>query len=84
MEKFQPLFYVQLRDDFEDNCAVREKSPSFPGMSDPFLEAREHVSVGRVYPVLQVKGDHDLLILDDRGFLYETPREFYKFSDLIS
>jgi len=83
MENIHPLFYVELRDDFDDNCLVREKSPSFPGMVDPFLEARTHVSRGKVYPVLQIKGDHDLLILDDRGYLYETPRQFYKFAEKI-
>ncbi|MDA3957325.1 hypothetical protein [Oceanispirochaeta sp.] len=83
MEDINPLFYVELRDDFDDNCTVREKSPSFPGMIDPFLEARIHVSSGKVYPVLQVKGDHDLLILDDRGFLYETPRQLYKFAEKL-
>ncbi|QEN07744.1 hypothetical protein EXM22_06975 [Oceanispirochaeta crateris] len=81
MEDIHPLFYVELRDDFDDNCAVREKSPSFPGMIDPFLEAQTHVTRGKVYPVLQIKGDHDLLILDDKGFLYTTPQQLYKFSD---
>ena len=82
MDQLHPLFYVQLKDDFEENCEVREKTPLFPGMDeDPYLEAREHVSVGKVYPVLQVKGDRDLLILDDRGFLYETPRDLYKFAE---
>lgn len=83
MESIQPLFYVQLRDDFDDSCEVRAKSPSFPGMVDPFLEANNHVSTGRVYPVLQIKGDHELLILDDKGFLYETPRQFFKYADKI-
>ncbi len=81
METIEPLFYVQLRDDFERECAVREKSPSFPGMNDPILEAREHLSTGKVYPVLQVKGDFELLILDDKGYLYETSRHFFKFSE---
>jgi len=84
MEDIHPLFYVQLKDDFEETCEVREKTPSFPGMTDPYLEAKEHVSSGRVYPVLQVKGDRDLLIVDDRGFLYETPRELYKFAETPS
>ncbi len=83
MEAIQPLFYVQLIDDFDDNCEVREMSPPFPGMGDPFLEARGHVSSGRVYPVLQIRGDREFLILDDRGFLYETPRQFFKYADKI-
>lgn len=81
MDKFHPLFYVQLKNGFDENCEVREKTPLFPGMDDPYLEAREHVSAGKVYPVLQVKGDRDLLILDDKGFLYETPRDLYKFAE---
>ncbi len=81
METIQPLFYVQLRDDFDQLCALREKSPSFPGMNDPLLEARDHVSCGKVYPVIKVKGDFELLILDDRGYLYKTFHEFFKFSE---
>ncbi|MDC7233726.1 MAG: hypothetical protein PQJ58_10875 [Spirochaetales bacterium] len=83
MDSIQPLFYVQLRDDFDDTCEVRAKAPLFPGMADPFLEAQTHVSTGKVYPVLQIKGDRELLILDDKGFLYETPRQFFKFADKI-
>jgi hypothetical protein len=81
MDQFHPLFYVQLKDDFNETCEIREKTPLFPGMQDPYLEARKHVSSGKVYPVIQVKGDRDLLILDDKGFLYETPRDLYKFAE---
>ncbi len=82
MDQFHPLFYVQLKDDFAENCEVREQTPLFPGMDeDPYLEARAHVSVGKVYPVLKIQGERDLLILDDRGFLYTTPRELFKFAD---
>ncbi len=82
MDHLHPLFYVQLKDDFEENCEIREKTPLFPGMDeDPYLEARTHVSVGKVYPVIKVQSERDLIILDDKGFLYTTPRDLYKFAD---
>ncbi len=77
----EPLFYVRLRDDFDAALEARGKSPCFPGMEDPALEVSHHVSTGRVYPVMQVRGSHCLMILDDTGFLYEAPREFFKFAE---
>ncbi len=77
-----PLFYVQLRDNFAEECSKRKDLPSFPGMDDdPYLEAREQLTPGRTYPVLEVPSSDEILILNDRGVYYKVNNHLFKFTE---
>lgn len=75
----EPLFYVTLPDDFEEKCALG-RNGLFRDVDDPYKEASRRLTIGKVYPVMEVTGKDELVIVDDGGRLFTLQSRMVKFS----
>lgn len=75
----EPLFYVTLPDDFEEKCS-QATGGLFADLNDPYKEASRRLTIGKVYPVMEVSEDDDLVVVDDSGHLYKMQSRMVKFS----
>lgn len=75
----EPLFYVTLPDDFEEKCS-QSSNGLFADLQDPYKEARQRLTIGKVYPVMEVSPDDNLVVVDDSGHLYKINSRMVKFS----
>ena len=75
-------FYVTLKDDFGDKCRENDAASLFEDLENPYGDARDRLTPGRVYPVLGVEdqGRH-LTVIDDSGRPWTTATGLFKFAD---
>jgi hypothetical protein len=76
----EPLFYVTLPDDFEEKCS-ESRGGLFFDIEDPYKEAAQRLTIGKVYPVIEVSHDDSLVLVDDSGHLYKINSRMVKYSD---
>ena len=76
----KPLFYVTLPDDFEEKCS-ESGGGLFLDLDDPYKEAARRLTIGKVYPVMEVSDDDSLVLVDDSGRLFKINSRMVKFSD---
>lgn len=75
-------FYVMLRDSFAQRCVEHEDLSLFKDLENPYLEARQHLTPGRRYPVIKTGDDgRRLAVIDDSGHLWNGFIELFKFAD---
>ncbi len=78
-----PHFFVCLKDDFQDRCRESEEVALFEELENPYLDARERLTPGKIYPVVHVDNNgRQVTVLDDRGCPWETFTGLFKFADL--
>ncbi|MGD1829076.1 MAG: hypothetical protein ACPKM1_05860 [Spirochaetaceae bacterium] len=71
---------MTLPDDFEEKCSENDEG-LFLDMEDPYKEASRRLTIGKVYPVMEVSDDDSLVLVDDSGHLYKINSRMVKFSD---
>ncbi|MDC7222162.1 MAG: hypothetical protein PQJ60_00405 [Spirochaetales bacterium] len=76
----KPLFYVTLPDDFEEKCS-ESGGGLFLDIEDPYKETARRLTIGKVYPVMEVADDDYLVVVDDSGHLYKINSRMVKYSD---
>ncbi|PIE04501.1 MAG: hypothetical protein CSA76_03890 [Spirochaetales bacterium] len=75
-------FYVTLKTDFLERCGKYEGNYLFKDMENPWLEARERLTPGRLYPVLGVEGQgRSITILDDSGRSWNASLGLFMFAE---
>ena len=78
----QVHFYVTLKDDFFDRCRENELSNLFEDLDNPYRDARDRLTPGKIYPVLNVKDDgRTLTVVDDLGRLWTAVTGLFKFAE---
>ncbi|MBN2626483.1 MAG: hypothetical protein JXA95_07440 [Spirochaetales bacterium] len=76
----KPLFYVTLPDDFKEKCD-QARGGLFLDLDDPYKEASQRLTIGKVYPVMEVSDDDSLVLVDDSGHLFKVNGRMVKYSD---
>ena len=78
-------FYVTLKDDFDDKCRENDGQSLFDDIENPYSDARERLTPGRVYPVMEVadQGRH-LTVIDDAGRPWTAVTGLFKFAEELS
>ena len=78
----QVHFYVTLKDDFIDRCRENDLSNLFEDLDNPYQDARDRLTPGKIYPVLSVKDDgRTLTVVDDLGRLWTAVTGLFKFAE---
>ncbi len=74
-------FYVTLKDDFGDRCLENGGASLFSDIDDPYSDAKDRLTPGKVYPVLGVEdqGRH-LTVIDDAGRPWSASTGLFKFA----
>lgn len=80
MKNNDPFFYVQLRDNFRERIQETGQASIFEDMKDPYREAAGRLRMERVYPVVGVPSNRDLVVLDDQGLPFRTSSNLFKFT----
>jgi hypothetical protein len=76
------FFYVTLKDDFEDRCVENEKGVLFEDLENPYKDAEERLTPGRIYPVLGIGEDgRRLTVIDDRGRPWKALTGLFKYAE---
>ena len=76
------FFYVTLKDDFPDRCRENEAETLFDDLDNPYLDAKERLTPGRVYPVMGVGDDgRRLTVIDDNGRPWNAFTGLFKFAE---
>jgi hypothetical protein len=78
-------FYLTLKDDFIDRVRENESRSLFDELENPYLDARERLTPGKIYPVMKVtdEGRH-LTVIDDQGHPWTAVTGLFKFAERIS
>ncbi len=74
-------FYVTLKDEFPMRCSENHGFDLFDDLDNPWEDARERLTYGRLYPVLAVgeKG-HSLTVIDDSGRQWSAATGLFKYA----
>ena len=78
-------FYVTLKDDFIDRLRENESRSLFEELENPYLDARERLTPGKIYPVLGVTDEgRQLTVIDDHGHPWTAVTGLFKFAEEFS
>lgn len=80
MKKKDPLFYVELRDNFSEKIKESREPSFFDNSSDPYLLAAGRIHRKKEYPVIDVPTQSDIIILDDQGLPFQVSSSLFKYS----
>jgi len=73
-------FYVTLKDDFADKCRENEIQNLFDDLDNPYQDAQNRLTPGKIYPVLEVGNDgRALTVIDDLGRLWTAVTGLFKY-----
>ena len=74
-------FYVTLKDDFEDRCRENSAAGLFEDLANPWMDAQNRLTPGRLYPVMDVVDNgRSLTIIDDSGLAWTTSMVMFKYA----
>ena len=75
-------FYVTLKDDFKERCRETETGLLFDDLENPYSDAKQRLTPGRVYPVMGISEDgRHLVVIDDQGRPWNAHTGLFKYAD---
>jgi|GEM_PF-1524467 len=76
-------FYVTLKDDFSERYRENETQNLFDDLENPYRDARDRLTPGRIYPVMNVgENGRQITVIDDLGRLWTAVTGLFKYADI--
>ncbi len=75
-------FYVTLKDDFFEKYLENEAVNLFEDLENPYHDAMDRLTPGKVYPVMNVEDNgRALTVIDDLGRMWTVVTGLFKYAD---